>query len=140
MAEANAVLELAAGLSVTAMQATSKRSIFGFIGQVIATASAVPTCIFILHTLGVCWSNAICAWINEVAKPKNSDAKTKMVGANLRRIRNACGLTQEKLAELADVHYRSVQKIESGEMLMRINTLFRLRAALKCSWEDLLGG
>ena len=87
----------------------------------------------------MCWSNAICALINDVAKPKKSDAKTKMVGANLRRIRNACGLTQEKLAELADVHYRSVQKIESGEMLMRINTLFRLRVALKCSWEDLLG-
>ena len=74
-----------------------------------------------------------------VAKSAKSDAKIKSVGANLRRIRNACGLTQEKLAELADVHYRSFQKIESGEMLMRINTLFRFRAALNCSWEALLG-
>jgi transcriptional regulator with XRE-family HTH domain len=54
-------------------------------------------------------------------------------------MRDTRGLTQEKLAELADVHYRTIQKIEGGEMLMRIATLFRLRTALKCSWDDLLG-
>jgi transcriptional regulator with XRE-family HTH domain len=74
-----------------------------------------------------------------VAKPNKSDAATKKIGANLRRIRDARGLSQEKLADLSDVHHRTIQKVESGEMLMRLPTLFRIRAALKCSWEDLLG-
>jgi transcriptional regulator with XRE-family HTH domain len=74
-----------------------------------------------------------------VSKSQTGDRASKAIGANLRRIRDRRGLTQEKLAELADVHYRTIQKIESGEMLMRLPTLFRLRAALECRWVELLG-
>jgi transcriptional regulator with XRE-family HTH domain len=49
------------------------------------------------------------------------------------------GLTQEKLAELTDLHHRSIQKIEAGEMTILVTTLHRLKDALKCPWEDLLG-
>lgn len=73
-----------------------------------------------------------------MGKPLKDD-KVKRLGANVRRIRTSRGLTQEKLAELADLHHRSIQKIEGGEMTILATTLYRLRDALKCSWEELLG-
>ena len=62
----------------------------------------------------------------------------KRLGGNVRRERNARNLTQEKLAELADLHLRSLQKIEAGEINLLVTTIFRLKRALKCSWEKLL--
>jgi transcriptional regulator with XRE-family HTH domain len=75
------------------------------------------------------------------AVPQSSkiDPSVKQLGANVRRARNARGLTQEKLAELTNLHYRSIQKIEAGEMAIIVPTLKRLRDALKCDWSDLLG-
>jgi len=35
--------------------------------------------------------------------------------ANLRRVRETAGLTQERLAELADLHMTDVGRIERGE-------------------------
>jgi transcriptional regulator with XRE-family HTH domain len=66
-------------------------------------------------------------------------SKLQNLGANVRRVRNARGMTQERLAELMDVHLRSVQKIEGAEITILVTTLHRLRDALKCSWEELLG-
>ena len=61
------------------------------------------------------------------------------LGANLRRERTARGLTQERLAELADLNPRTVQKIEAGDITILVTTLQRLRAALGCEWKRLLG-
>ena len=61
------------------------------------------------------------------------------LGANLRRERIARGLTQERLAELADLNPRTVQKIEAGDITILVTTLQRLRAALGCEWKRLLG-
>jgi transcriptional regulator with XRE-family HTH domain len=47
-------------------------------------------------------------------------------------------MTQEKLAELADLNIRTVQKIEAGDINILITTLFRLQRALDCEWERLL--
>ena len=63
----------------------------------------------------------------------------KKFGANVRRERSARGLTQEKLAELSDLHLRSLQKIEAGEINLLVTTVFRIKRALKCSWDKLLG-
>jgi transcriptional regulator with XRE-family HTH domain len=60
------------------------------------------------------------------------------LGANVRRERNAKRLTQEKLAELADLHLRSLQKIEAGKINLLVTTVIRLRKALKCPWDRLL--
>ncbi len=60
-------------------------------------------------------------------------------GDNLRRERMARGLTQERLAELADLNPRTVQKIEAGDITILVTTLLRLRAALKCDWKRLMG-
>ena len=60
-------------------------------------------------------------------------------GANLRRERMARRVTQEALAEMADLNIRTLQKIEAGQTNILITTAMRLRAALGCAWDVLLG-
>jgi transcriptional regulator with XRE-family HTH domain len=62
----------------------------------------------------------------------------KKFGANVRRERTGIGMTQEKLAELADLNIRTVQKIEAGNINILVTTLFRLQRALHCEWDRLL--
>lgn len=59
------------------------------------------------------------------------------LGINVERERKARGLTQEKLAELVDMHPRVIQKIESGETNLKATTLFRIQAVLGCDWQRL---
>jgi transcriptional regulator with XRE-family HTH domain len=47
-------------------------------------------------------------------------------------------MTQERLAELADLNIRTVQKVEAGDINILITTLIRIQNALKCSWDKLL--
>ena len=54
-------------------------------------------------------------------------AELDRFGANIRRERNARNLTQEKLAELADLNIRTIQKIEAGELNVLITTAIRLQ-------------
>lgn len=62
----------------------------------------------------------------------------KKLGDNIRRVRAARGMTQQRLAEGADLNIRNVQRIEAGEFDVSLRTAVRLRKALDCSWEDLL--
>ena len=61
------------------------------------------------------------------------------IGRNLQKARLAAGLSQEALAELAELHPRTVQKIEAGDINMLITTVFRIKAALDVEWKHLLG-
>ncbi len=72
-------------------------------------------------------------------EPDRSHVIAKRIAANMRRLRTTRGLTQEQLAELCDLHLRSVQKIEGAEINVLAATLIQIRSALKCSWEELLG-
>ena len=60
------------------------------------------------------------------------------MGLNVRRQRLAAGLTQEKLAELAELAPRTIQKIEAGQLDLLATTVGRLRAAVRCHYDDLL--
>jgi transcriptional regulator with XRE-family HTH domain len=60
------------------------------------------------------------------------------MGKNLRHKREVIGLTQEKLAEKADLNPRTVQKIEAGRLNVLITTVARLKKALDCTWDELL--
>lgn len=62
----------------------------------------------------------------------------KAMGQNVRRQRLASSLTQEKLAELADLAPRTIQKIEAGQLDLLATTVGRLRAAIRCRYDDLL--
>jgi len=59
-------------------------------------------------------------------------------GGDLRRERIRRNLTQEKLAEMADLNIRTLQKIEAGQTNILVTTAIRLRKALGCPWDSLL--
>jgi transcriptional regulator with XRE-family HTH domain len=72
--------------------------------------------------------------------PANASISTKF-GRNLVRLREAAGKTQELLAEEAGASPRYLQQLESGrEANPSLEVLARLKAALNCSWEELLKG
>jgi transcriptional regulator with XRE-family HTH domain len=71
---------------------------------------------------------------------KEVAAALARLGANIRRERTARNLTQEKLAEKADLNIRTLQKIEAGELNVLITTAARIQRALACSWEKLMSG
>lgn len=58
-------------------------------------------------------------------------------GQNVCRLRTSAKLTQENLAEKADLSRRYIQEIESGSKNPSVNTAVRLKMALACSWNDL---
>ena len=68
----------------------------------------------------------------------NVEEKLKIFGGNVRRVRVDAGLTQEKLAELADLNIRTVQKIEAGQTNILITTAARIQQALDCDWNTLM--
>ena len=59
-------------------------------------------------------------------------------GAKLRRERLEQEMTQERLAELADLNVRTLQKIEAGQTNILVTTAIRLRRSLGCSWDAML--
>lgn len=70
---------------------------------------------------------------------RQQTARLARFGAAVRRERLGRGLTQEALAEKLGLYPRSVQKIEAGQINVPLTTLERVRAALGCEWDKLLG-
>jgi DNA-binding XRE family transcriptional regulator len=66
-------------------------------------------------------------------------AQLKAFGANVRRERVVSGLTQERLAEKADLNIRTLQSVEAGELNVLVTTAMRLQKAMGCEWKDLMG-
>lgn len=62
----------------------------------------------------------------------------KAVGRAIKAARLAAGLTQEKLAEKADIAPRVLQKIEAGQITILVTTLIRIRRKIECDYDDLL--
>lgn len=60
------------------------------------------------------------------------------IGAELRASRKAMGLTQEKLAELAELHPTYVSEIERGRVNASIYTFYTLSRALHLNITALL--
>ena len=65
-------------------------------------------------------------------------ADLRELGGNVRRLRVSLDLTQERLAERAGLTARTLRRIEAGEINLLITTVARLRAALNCSWPELM--
>lgn len=51
--------------------------------------------------------------------------------ANVGRLREARGLTQEKLGWAAGIHQTAIARIESGERKPTLNTIFKLAQGLE---------
>jgi DNA-binding XRE family transcriptional regulator len=64
--------------------------------------------------------------------------RLKVFGANVRRERCAHHLTQDELAERADLATRNLQKVEAGELNILLTTVLRIQLALRCSWKSLM--
>ena len=70
-------------------------------------------------------------------KSKARSLWLKQLGDNIRRERIAKSMTQQQLAELAELNIRNVQRIEAGEIAVRFSTMVRLKKALNAPWEQL---
>jgi transcriptional regulator with XRE-family HTH domain len=66
--------------------------------------------------------------------------RIRVFGANVRRERARRGLTQEQLAERAEIATRNLQEIEAGKTNLRYTTASRIRLSLRCSWQRLEAG
>jgi transcriptional regulator with XRE-family HTH domain len=64
------------------------------------------------------------------AASKDADARRRAFGEHLRALRDERGLTQEDLAALAAVERKTVNRLETGQHLPRLNAVFRLADAL----------
>jgi transcriptional regulator with XRE-family HTH domain len=69
---------------------------------------------------------------------KQEHARLKTFGANVRRERSARNLTQDTLAELANISTRNLQKVEAGQLNILLTTTIRIQLALRCSWKRLM--
>ena len=61
-------------------------------------------------------------------------------GKNVLGIRKKRALTQEQVAEKMEVSTRYIQSLEAGEYFPSLQTLIRLKSALRCDWEQLFEG
>ncbi len=64
--------------------------------------------------------------------------RLKVFGDNVRRERCSQGLTQDQLAEQAEIATRNLQKVEAGELNILLTTVLRVQLALGCSWKSLM--
>ena len=66
--------------------------------------------------------------------------KKKTFGQSVYRLRNNAEMTQEALAEKAEISRRYLQMVEAGRYSPTVEVASRLRMALKVSWDELLKG
>ena len=71
--------------------------------------------------------------------------RDRHMGGNLKRLRLARGISQEKLcAELqrrgCDIGRSTYEKYESGELNIRVSVLIELRRFYACSYDDFFEG
>jgi transcriptional regulator with XRE-family HTH domain len=63
----------------------------------------------------------------------------KNIGVNVRRFREAAGLTQGQLAERADMADATVSRVERGRLEPSSTLLAKLASGLRVKVDDLLG-
>ncbi len=62
-----------------------------------------------------------------------------MLGENIKRIRESCGLTQKQLAEMLDISPSAVGMYEQGRRIPDADMLSRICGALRVSADSLFG-
>lgn len=67
---------------------------------------------------------------SEPASKRLKDPELVALGARIRRLREAAGMTQEGVAHAADIHWTYVGQIERGERNPTYKNLLRLAAGL----------
>jgi transcriptional regulator with XRE-family HTH domain len=72
--------------------------------------------------------------------PSRSDTPQARFAANIERLREARGLTQEQLGWAAGLHQTAVARIESGDRQPTLGTVFKLAAGLEVPPAELFAG
>ena len=67
-------------------------------------------------------------------------ADKETFGERLKRLRKKAGLTQEKLAELLNISFKTIQRWEWGKNIPRVDDIKELAAALNVTEDELLNG
>lgn len=62
----------------------------------------------------------------------------QLIGTRIRAMRNAKGLTQQKLADIAGLDYRYIGALERGERNFSIDTLEKVLLALNIDISELM--
>jgi XRE family transcriptional regulator, regulator of sulfur utilization len=75
------------------------------------------------------------AFVATVASTHNH---RKTLGGTIRSYRKATGISQEKLAERADLHHNYAGELERGEKAATIDSLLKIAKALKIKVRDLV--
>ena len=65
---------------------------------------------------------------------------TAEYGARVRARRQALGLTQEKLAERAELHWTFIGQVERGQRNITLHNIVRLADALETNTAQLIDG
>lgn len=86
----------------------------------------------------VCRYKVVKSVISGDVKKKKNNAR-QIFADNLRQARKAQGLSQEDLAELAELHRTYIGSVERGERNISIDNMERLADALKTTIQSLLG-
>lgn len=74
-------------------------------------------------------------------KESHNRKRTKVrieFGKSVRQIRYHLNISQERLAELADLHPNYVGSVERGERNIALENIIALARALRCSPKDLM--
>ena len=69
---------------------------------------------------------------------KASSASAQTVADQLMALRAERGLSQARLAELAGVDRKTINRIENGHFSPSLDTITRLSVVLKCQLSDLV--
>ncbi len=72
--------------------------------------------------------------------PSPAQGPRAQFAANVVRIREERGLTQEQLGWAAGLHQTAVTRIESGERRPNLDTIFKLARGLEVAPADLFAG
>lgn len=76
---------------------------------------------------------------NNFGNNKTKMMKQPELGKKITEFRNECGLTQEQLAEKANINIRTIQRIEAGEVMPRLSTLKIIMESLGKDFEEING-
>jgi transcriptional regulator with XRE-family HTH domain len=72
--------------------------------------------------------------------PTKPETPRVIFAANIRRIRERRGLTQEQLGWASGIHQTAVARIESGERRPTLETIFKLAQGLEVPPADFFAG
>lgn len=72
--------------------------------------------------------------------PLSKEELTRHIGSRIREYRNERNFTIEHLAEVADMEYTQLSRIERGKINTGIFHIYKIAGSLGVSMQELLGG